>query len=257
MAWTDEPILALDFETTGLDVLEDRPVSIALVVADANGNQLAGSFHKIVNAGVPVPDEVSAIHGLTTQLVRDNGEEAGAVISEAVDVLNDHPRLPLLIYNAPFDYPLLLVEAQRYGLTIGHREILDPLVWSRTLFKYAPGGHTLSAVSERLGVSLDDAHDALADITAATDVGKAIAAQEARLTELPMGELQILQANRNSRKHDSTIKRIAELISGLKQGLQRVGSIESWNRVPGPYMPPTQRLLHPCIGATPVRGLLA
>ena len=191
--WTDEPLLALDFETTGLDVLEDRPVSVALLVLDGQGNRLDDSFYKIVDAGVPIPKEASDIHRLTASVVRKNGQPAEQVIAELVDVLRRHDDLPLLIYNAPFDYPFLLAEARRYGLNAERQYILDPLIWSRTFFKYAKGGHSLSVVANRLGIQFVDAHDALADITAAVEVGRILSTHDARL-DVSSSELQILQS---------------------------------------------------------------
>jgi DNA polymerase-3 subunit epsilon len=65
---------ALDFETTGVNPRECRPVSVAFNVVRENG--AVSDRHRVVeviDCGVDVPEEAAAIHGLTTEKVRECG----------------------------------------------------------------------------------------------------------------------------------------------------------------------------------------
>src|SRR5262245_56086358 len=70
--WYEGPLAAFDTETTGVDVETDRIVSAAVVAQDAPGVRPRVT-RWLVNPGVPVPTEATAVHGLTEDHVQCNG----------------------------------------------------------------------------------------------------------------------------------------------------------------------------------------
>lgn len=134
----------------------------------------------LADPGVAIPEQASAVHGITTERARAEGRPAGEVVAEIVAAVEAvfARGIPLVIYNAPYDLTVLDREAKRHGIAspvIGN--VVDPLVMDKALDTYRKGKRTLEAASACYGVRLDDAHDAGADAIAAGRVAQAIAAK--------------------------------------------------------------------------------
>jgi DNA polymerase-3 subunit epsilon len=61
----DAGLVALDFETTGLDPRNDHILSIGLVGIDGLSIRLASAQHHLVNDAGPIPERSAVIHGIT------------------------------------------------------------------------------------------------------------------------------------------------------------------------------------------------
>lgn len=179
-------LASLDFETTGVNPLECRPVSVALVFLDASGvidNEL--SYATMVDAGVEIPEEATKVHGVT----RDEVLRYGRPIEEALAVLLARLRhcieveTPLVICNAPFDWTLLNTECSRLvGCPAPPAiPIIDPMVIDRATDKYRKGKRTLARMAEVYGVELAEAHNAGADAATAGRIAQALVNQTVRL----------------------------------------------------------------------------
>ena len=169
--WFEDALLALDLETTGLDPIEDRIVQAAVVLVGADGAVSDKSWDGIVDPGVPIPVGASNIHGITTERARQEGMppvEALQIIARLVDNAADRG-MPLVIFNAPFDWPFVLAEAQRHGVQIGTPDIVDPLVIDRAVDRYRKGidapicQDTRSGGLDDLLASAEIGHDSLVD----------------------------------------------------------------------------------------------
>lgn len=172
-------IASLDFETTGTDNKTDRPVSVNFALLDRDGRRLPGSLHTIVAAtdaaGEPVqiPEGASAVHHITTPIAQRWGAPSIIVIGLIASQLRvcERERIPLCIFNATFDWPLLHNEAARHGVEMPTNiDLLDPLVIDRAIDRYRKGKRTLSAMAPVYDVALDDAHDAEADAAASVAI---------------------------------------------------------------------------------------
>ena len=64
------PLVFFDLETTGIDIANDRIVEISLVKLYADGKEEINTFR--INPGIPIPPEVTAIHGIKDEDVKDN-----------------------------------------------------------------------------------------------------------------------------------------------------------------------------------------
>ena len=62
-----KPICFFDLETTGINVATDRIVEIAILKVFPNGNKESYTWR--VNPEMPIPEESSAIHGITDEMV--------------------------------------------------------------------------------------------------------------------------------------------------------------------------------------------
>jgi DNA polymerase-3 subunit epsilon len=175
--WFDT-LAVFDLETTGIDVETSRVVSAGLAVLDAAG-AVTERWNWLADPGVEIPEQASAVHGITTARAQAEGRPAIEVVSEIIATLTSlfDRGLAVVIYNAPYDLSLLHFEALRYDLEPlpEPAPIIDPLVLDRVVDKYRKGKRTLEAAAVVYGVELTDAHDASADAIAAGRVAQAMA----------------------------------------------------------------------------------
>ena len=194
--WSEDPLIALDLETTGLDPLEDRIVQAAVVLVAGDGAVSEASWDSIVDPGIPIPAGASKIHGITTERAQLEGMVPIDALQRIAILLNDatDAGTPLVIYNAPFDWPFVLAEARRHGVRISTPQIIDPLVIDRAVERYRRGSRKLEAVAMHYGYDLSQAHDARADAIAAVAIARAVGARYPEAGALTPLALQPLQA---------------------------------------------------------------
>lgn len=81
MSWLGGPLVAFDLETTGTDVETDRIVTAAVVRLDADGS-VTGERTWLLDPGVAIPEQASAIHGISTEHARAHGVPAASAVEE-------------------------------------------------------------------------------------------------------------------------------------------------------------------------------
>jgi DNA polymerase III subunit epsilon len=102
------PIAFLDLETTGIKVATDRIVEICILKVFPDGTEKIKTLR--INPGIPIPLEVTAIHGISDEDVKDCPSFA-AVAKELVQFIDN---ADLAGYNSNhFDIPLLVEEFLR------------------------------------------------------------------------------------------------------------------------------------------------
>jgi DNA polymerase-3 subunit epsilon len=193
--WT-RVIGVFDLETTGIDIATDRIVTAHVGLLDASGSAILARDW-IADPGVAIPDSAAAIHGITTEQARAVGEPASDVVEQIVDVLRSllDAGIPVVAYNASFDFSLLAAEALRHGVAPlrDPSPVIDPLVIDKTYDRYRRGKRTLAAVAVHYAVPLDDAHQASADAVAAGRLAQALAERFAGLLPSRVEELHTRQ----------------------------------------------------------------
>lgn len=168
--WQEIDVALLDVETTGRDASVDRVVEVGIVVG-RNGDVVA-RYNWLIHPGMPIPAEVTAIHGITDEMVKDKPrfEDVAAEIAQAL-----RGCIPAA-YNALFDRAFMMSEFSRAkaatsGIPALTREVewIDPLVWARDI-QHDEKSRSLGDVAARLGVKLEQAHRASDDAEAALRV---------------------------------------------------------------------------------------
>lgn len=167
--WSELELLCVDTETTGVDPFTDRIVELAWVLVAPDGT--AGYRESVlINPGIDVPESASDVHGLTTERLQIDGMEPAKALARFADLLTSRSwRQPVVIYNARFDWPLILTEARRHDIDLHPSPtIIDPYVIDKAVDKYRKGKRTLAVTAGHYGVELsaDEAHGGLADATA-------------------------------------------------------------------------------------------
>ncbi|WP_372964845.1 3'-5' exonuclease [Marinobacter sp.] len=92
----DVPMVALDFETTGLDVSQHSIVSIGLVPFTLDGIQLGKAWHQIVRPKLPLHQKSITIHGITHAEIDDAPD-----LEDVLDTLFERltGRIPVVHYR--------------------------------------------------------------------------------------------------------------------------------------------------------------
>jgi DNA polymerase-3 subunit epsilon len=196
VGWAAGPLVAFDTETTGLDVETARIVTAFL--GDGNGDDLSW----LVDPGVAIPAEATAIHGISTTEAQTRGTGAVDGIGEIAAALAKSlaAGIAVVTYNAPYDFTVLDRECRRYGLpSLEERlgrplaTVVDPLVLDRHLDRYRPGGRKLSDAAQVYGVPLLGAHDARSDALAALGVARSLAERYPTIAVMAPQELHELE----------------------------------------------------------------
>lgn len=160
-------IVFFDIESTGLNILRDRIVQIALIKHFADGSE-PEELELLVNPGtVMISEEAYKVHGISAKDVA-NKPTFDKVAKQIFDFIGD---ADLSGYNAiRFDIPMLMEEFYRSGIEFGidHRKLIDV---QRLFYKMEP--RTLSAAYRfYCDKKIENAHDALSDVKATIEVLK-------------------------------------------------------------------------------------
>ncbi|MCS5733339.1 exonuclease domain-containing protein [Herbiconiux daphne] len=194
-AWA-ERLAVFDLETTGIDVETSRIVTANISLLDASGTAVS-RLDWLADPQVDIPEQATAVHGITTEHARSAGRPAADVVAEIVAELRRAlaEGYAIVVYNAPYDITLLNREAVRHGVPPLEQPspVIDPLVIDKQVDRYRKGKRTLEVSAAHYGVELLDAHDAGADAIAAGRVAQAIAAKFAAELDLSPHDLHEAQ----------------------------------------------------------------
>jgi DNA polymerase-3 subunit epsilon len=172
--WWEGPLVGFDLETTSPDPETARIVT-ACVVVDTPGESPT-VLEWLVDPGMDIPEGATAVHGITTEHARAHGVTPRRAITDILLLLVGDIRIPLVAFNACYDFTVLDREARRHGLLpLVPYPVIDPYVVDKQVDKYRRGSRKLTDVAAHYGVTLDDAHNATADALAAVHVARAIA----------------------------------------------------------------------------------
>lgn len=190
--WHDLPVVGFDIEGTTEEPMDTRIVSAALVHADGTSTQW------LIDPGVPIPPDATAIHGITDEMVRDAGRpprEALAELGTAIAKLIADDT-PLVAFCAPYDLTALHAELARHDLPAIDWDriiVIDPSVLHLEVEPRWFDKRQLGDLCRYYEVTLDHAHDATADARAAADLARSIAARHERIARMRPDELHRAQ----------------------------------------------------------------
>lgn len=190
-------LAVFDLETTGLVLDQARIVTACVTVIDENGEIADDQLEWLANPGIPIPDVATAVHGIDNETAQRDGRPPKDVVAEVLAKLGSffEAGIPVVAYNAPYDFTILHYEALRNGLTplSNPAPVIDPLVIDKFLDRYRGGKRRLELTAAHYGVELTDAHNATADAVAAGRVAQAIARKFAKRLSIDAAELHDFQ----------------------------------------------------------------
>ncbi|MBS0620926.1 MAG: DUF3820 family protein [Verrucomicrobia bacterium] len=145
-----------DTETTGVRSDKDRIIELAAF--DPVENR---TFVQLINPGVPIPPEASAIHHITNEMVA-SAPSFKSVAEEFVAFCPPHTVL-IAHNNDAFDKLFLESEFHRADVPFPSFRFIDTLKWARKYRNDLPR-HTLQSLREVYGFPANQAHRALDDV---------------------------------------------------------------------------------------------
>jgi DNA polymerase-3 subunit epsilon len=153
--WAQGRMVAFDTETTGVDAENDRVVTAAVVAV--GGGQTSDSRTWMADPGVEIPEQATAVHGVTTDQARVDGSDAADVVEDITAALAEQlgAGVPVVVFNARYDLTLLDREARRHGVLplverlagLDVAPVIDPLVLDRQIDRYRRGSRKLPALA--------------------------------------------------------------------------------------------------------------
>ncbi|TNF49180.1 MAG: 3'-5' exonuclease [Bacteroidetes bacterium] len=159
----ERPLAIFDLETTGINITSDRIVEIAIVKLSPDGTQT--SYLKKVNPGIPIPPEITAIHGISDDDVR-NEPFFKDIALEVLEFIGD---ADLGGYNSnKFDIPVIVEELMRAEIDVDFSE--KRFVDVQNIFHKMEQRTLAAAFQFYCNKSLENAHSALHDAQATLDV---------------------------------------------------------------------------------------
>lgn len=157
------PLAIFDIEATGLNISKDRIVEIAIIKVHPNG--LEESFITRINPEMEIPKEVSEIHGIYQEDIKD-APTLSEIAPQIVAFIGD---ADLAGYNSnKFDIPILAEELLRVGIDmdLNSKKFVDV----QNIFHKMEQRTLAAAYQFYCNQNLDNAHNALADSKATWEV---------------------------------------------------------------------------------------
>ena len=184
------PICFFDLETTGVDIVSDRIVEIAILKIFPDSKRLSKSW--LVNPIINIPDEASQIHGITNDKVSQSPtfKEISNKIFEFIK------NCDLAGFNSDrFDIPLLAEEFLRSNIDFDYKKFKTIDV--QTIFHKMEKRTLGAALKFYCEKELVDAHSAMADSIATFEV---LIAQINKYEDLPnnVNDLSDFSSRNNS-----------------------------------------------------------
>ena len=146
----------IDVETTGLSPRAARVCEVAAI--SFRGSDRVAELAELVNPGAPIPAEVSKIHGITDEMVKDSPSFA-AVAPRLLALLENSV---IVAHNAEFDIAFLSAELERVGLKFPKLHVGDTLAIARKNWKFQ--SNRLGKIAAELNISNGGWHRALSDV---------------------------------------------------------------------------------------------
>lgn len=220
--------IVLDTETTGINPkLGNRIIEIGCV--ELHNRMLTGNnFHRYINPDRDSEEGALAVHGLTTEFLRDKPR-----FHEVVEELREYIRdAEVIIHNAPFDLGFLNHEFRALNLPAFDDHIsgvIDTLVHAKELH---PGKrNSLDALCDRYGIS--NAHrklhgalldaELLADVYLAMtrgqnslgmDIEEEVAVGSVELSQVALADILVVRAS------DAELAAHEDLLNGLDKAVK-------------------------------------
>ncbi len=154
----DRIYVALDLEMTGLDPRKDDIIEIGLV--QFRNTEIIEEFTSLVHPRMPIPLKIEQIVGISQSEV-DTAPNFRSLMGQILRICRDHP---IVAHSVSMDMRFM----QRAGMLVNNLPV-DTFELASIVLP-GIGRYSLESISEKLGVSLNQAHRALPDARATMQV---------------------------------------------------------------------------------------
>ncbi len=210
------PLAFFDLETTGIMVSQDRIIELSILKIMPNGSKELKTMR--INPGVPIPREVSLIHGIYDEDVKD----APLFKDIAKNLAKFLEGCDLAGFNIiKFDVPLLVEEFLRAGIdfNISRRKLIDV----QKIFHLMEKRNLSAAYKFYCDKNLEGAHGAEADTIATFEIfEKQIEIYDGREVEDNLGNKIGKIENDMDALHKLTFKNMVDLAGRMRYNAEGV-----------------------------------
>jgi DNA polymerase-3 subunit epsilon len=170
-----KPMVLIDLETTGLNPWSDRIVEVTLLRLDPDGNEEL--FTKLINPCIPIPEEATAIHGISDSDVADKPTFKQCA-NDIREFIRDYDIGGFNVKR--FDLPFLETEFRRAAIKFSrqNRSIID----AQVIYHKFERRDLEAAYRKYCGKELDNRHSSVVDVRATVEI---LDAQISLYNELP------------------------------------------------------------------------
>lgn len=173
-----EPLVILDFETTGLRPHEgDRITEVGLVRID--GGRIVERYQSLANCDVQVPRFITSYTGITQEMV----DAAPPVRTVMRDIAQFIGNTPVVAHSATFDERFFLIECRRQRMTLPVDSFLCSMRIARRVYPHLDS-HALGVLAHALNLPRNGAaHRAAVDAETSAQLMLKMGRDLARLRE--------------------------------------------------------------------------
>jgi DNA polymerase III subunit epsilon len=158
------PFVVVDVETTGWDPGPDTLIEVA--AARFTGGEPCGTFHTLIDPGVPIPEPVAALTGIHDQMV-DGAPGVEEVLPELMATIGNDV---LVGHNVGFDVSFIDAASARLSFEAISNPIVDTLHLARRLLAEDVLDCKLRTLAGTLRLAHRPSHRALEDVLATADL---------------------------------------------------------------------------------------
>jgi DNA polymerase III subunit epsilon len=192
----DVEFAVLDLETTGGSPATDRITEVGAV--KVRGGEVTGTFHALVNPGMPIPPMITALTGISDAMVADE-EPIEVVLPCLLEFLGD---AVLVAHNASFDTRFLRAALQTHA----YPQLTSPVVCTARLARILlPRDEVpnvrLATLAHYLRAQTQPCHRAFTDAKATVDVLHALLERAAGFGVLALDDLLTFPTIRTQQRH--------------------------------------------------------
>lgn len=152
-----ESYVVIDLETTGLSPDYDEIIEIGAV--KVRNKEVAETFQSLVKIDRKIPEAVSKLTGITSELLQREGDSIELVLTRFLDFVGN---LPVVVHNSDFDYSFLRNACEKCGLPLFKNRRIDTNSLARRIIKQAPN-YKLETLVEYFQIPVKRHHRSLDD----------------------------------------------------------------------------------------------
>ena len=152
----DATYCVLDLETTGISITTEKITEVGIM--KVKNGEVIDEFEIFVNPEKPIPQRVVEVTNITDDMVKD-AETIDKVFPKILEFVGDSI---IVAHNASFDVGFLKHNAKLLGYEFNNTYI-DTLPLAKDLFPDLKK-YKLGKIADSLGIEVDVAHRALADV---------------------------------------------------------------------------------------------
>lgn len=158
-------IVAIDLETTGLNVMTDKIISIGAVKKNESGK--IDQFYKLIRIDGGIQKKITKLTGISSNLLATQGIELNLALQQLKEFIGHSV---IMGYNLRFDQEFLSYGFKKFNQTVLSNQMVDIMSVVKKSNKFLDN-YRLSTVLEEYSIKNSKPHYALSDAQATLELG--------------------------------------------------------------------------------------